>query len=449
MRSEMISQEDNFVSIKVEFEPAEFTRSIDRAARDLASKANIPGFRKGRTPRKILEMRFGKQSLYAEALELMLPDAIEEIVRDYGLDLIDEPSVKIDKMEEGSPLELNLTFEVTPQIGLPDLGEISVEKATADVSDETVEGTFQEILRQNSTLQAVEDRPVSELDTVDISYYTVMEGEDGEEERHGPDTAPLDLSHASVRMEIRDALLGKSLNEQTEAEVTVDEDYPDENLVGKTLKYEMTVTSIKERVPPELGPEFYNKILGQECDSEEAFRKELKDRLLKNEEAANQARAEHDAVELISEKAELKVPETLVNRQVEAMKKDDEERILRGKDFTMDEYLENIGSSREKYDEEIASRAGAIVRRSLVLDKIADDMKVTVEKEDFEGEMASMAATYGLDADHLVNSLFKDSNHLMEMANRIKYKKTVEAIMKEIQVNETSTQEDVEPETED
>ncbi|MGI6252870.1 MAG: hypothetical protein ACOYJV_05465, partial [Aminivibrio sp.] len=235
----------------------------------------------------------------------------------------------------------------------------------------------------------------------------------------------------------------------TEAEVTVDEDYPDENLVGKTLKYEMTVTSIKERVPPELGPEFYNKILGQECDSEEAFRKELKDRLLKNEEAANQARAEHDAVELISEKAELKVPETLVNRQVEAMKKDDEERILRGKDFTMDEYLENIGSSREKYDEEIASRAGAIVRRSLVLDKIADDMKVTVEKEDFEEEMASMAATYGLDADHLVNSLFKDSNHLMEMANRIKYKKTVEAIMKEIQVNETSTQEDVEPETED
>lgn len=449
MRSEMVSQENNFINIKVEFEPGEFSRNIDKAARELAAKANIPGFRKGRTPRKVLEMRFGKQSLYAEALELMLPDAIEEIVRDYALDLIDEPAVKIEKMEESLPLELNLTFEVTPQITLPDLGDISVERAEASVSDETVEGTFREILRQNSTLSPVEDRQISNLDTVNISYYTVIQAEDGEEQRHGPDEAPLDLSDISVRAEIKDALIGKSLNGEAVAEVVVDENYPDKELVGKTLKYEMTVTAIKERVPPELNPEFFKKILGQDCDSEENFRQELRNRILKNEEAENQSKAEHDAVEQISEKSELLVPETLISRQAESMKKSDEERILRGKDITMDEYLEGIGSSREKYEEDILNRARAIVRRSLVLDKIADDMKITVEKEDFEAEMASMASVYGIDADHLVNSLFKDEKNLIEMANRIKYKKTVKAIMNEVRVNEGGAQEAVSGPSED
>ena len=406
----MVSQENNFVTIKVEFDPAEFAGNIEKAARELSAKANVPGFRKGRAPRKILEMRFGKQGLYAEALEIMLPGAIGEVVRDYDLKLIDEPSVKIDRMEEGSPVELTLTFEVSPRMTLPNL-------------------------RQNSTLRTVEGRPAADSDTVNISYYTVVQGEGGEEERHGPEEAVLDLSLSSVRNEIREALLGKSLNDQAFAEVEVEDDYPDKTLVGKTLKYEMTVIAIKERVPPELGPEFFKKILGQDCDSEENFRREIRDRIQKNEEDANQSKAERDAVEQISVKTELVVPQTLIRRQAEAMKKDDEERILRGKNITMEQYLEDIGSSKEQYEEEISNRAEAIVRRSLILDRLAEDMNITVEREDFAGELASMASAYGLDAGHLANSLFKDEKDLVAMADRIKYKKTVKAIMKEVQVN--------------
>lgn len=110
----MVSQENNFVTIKVEFDPAEFAGNIEKAARELSAKANVPGFRKGRAPRKILEMRFGKQGLYAEALEIMLPGAIGEVVRDYDLKLIDEPSVKIDRMEEGSPWNSLLLLKSLP-----------------------------------------------------------------------------------------------------------------------------------------------------------------------------------------------------------------------------------------------------------------------------------------------------------------------------------------------
>ena len=436
MRSEMLSQEKNVLSIKVEFEPGECAKNVDKAVKELASKVNVPGFRKGHAPRKILEMRFGRQAIFAEALEAMLPDAIEEIVKEYELDLIDEPSVKIEKMEEGSPVEVVLTFEVTPEITLPQLEDISVERAVADVSDETVEGTVQEILRQNSTLVPVEGRPVSGTDTVAIEYFTILSGENGEEERHGPDTTTLDLSQSSVRAEIRDALLGKEAGSRAEAEVMVEEDYPEKNLVGKTLRYDMTVTEVKERVLPELTPEFFEKILQRECASEEEFREEVRKRIHEKMQAENQSRAEYDAVELISGKAGLDVPETLISRQVEAMKKEDEERIQRNRNISMEEYLQETGTAKEQYEEEIRKQAETIVRRSLVLDRIAEDLKVSVEKEDFEAEMATMASTYKIDADRLVNSLFKDEKRLMEVANRIKYRKTVKAIMEAVRVTD-------------
>ena len=438
MRSEMLSQEKNVLSIKVEFEPGECAGNVDKAAKELASKVNIPGFRKGHAPRKILEMRFGKQAIFAEALETMLPDAIEEIVKEYELDLIDEPSVKIEKMEEGSPVEVVLTFEVTPEINLPQLEDISVERAVADVSDETLEGTVQEILRQNSTLVPVEGRPISGTDTVAIEYFTILSGENGEDERHGPDTTTLDLSQSSVRTEIRDALLGKEPGARAEAEVMVEEDYPEKNLVGKTLRYEMTVTEVKERVLPELTPEFFQKVRQQECASEDEFREEVRKRIHERMQAENQSRAEYDAVELISGKAGLDVPETLISRQVEAMKKEDEEKIQRNRNISMDEYLQETGTTKEQYDEEIRKQAETIVRRSLVLDRIAEDLKVSVEKEDFEAEMATLASTYKIDANRLVNSLFKDEKRLMEVANRIKYRKTVKAIMEAVRVTDAA-----------
>ena len=442
MRSEMLSQEKNVLSMKVEFEPAEFAKNVDTAAKELASKVNIPGFRKGHAPRKILEMRFGKQAIFAEALEKMLPDAIETIVKEYELDLIDEPDVKIDTMEEGSPVEITMTFEVTPEIALPDLKEITVERAVAEVNDETLDKTIEEIKVQNSTLVPVEDRGITSSDTAEIEYFTVVAGEEGEEERHGPDTTTLDLNQSSVRTEIRDALIGKKTGETAETSVLVEEDYPEKKLVGKTLRYEMTVKTVKERILPGLEPEFFKKVLQQDCDTLEAFREEVKKRIFERMKADNQSRAEYDAVELITGKAVLDVPEKLVQRQVEAMEKEDEERIQRSRKISMDEYLAESSVSRQEYGENLRKQAEAIVRRSLVLDKIGDEMDVSVGKEDFEAEMGSLASTYGIDAERLVNSLFKDEKRLTEMANRIKYKKTVSAIMDAITVNDAEAAEE-------
>ena len=153
--------------------------------------------------------------------------------------------------------------------------------------------------------------------------------------------------------------------------------------------------------------------------------------------AENQSQAEYSAVEKVTELAQLDVPESLIARQIEAMKKEDAERIEKSKNMTLEEFLEEAGTTPEEYGENVRKQAEGIVRRSLVLDKIAEKLGITVEREDFAVEMSKLAATYQIDADRLVNSLFKDEKRLVEMANSIKYKKTVKALMDIIQINDT------------
>ena len=438
MRSELISQEKNIVTIKAEFEEKEFAKNVQKAVNELSSKVSVPGFRKGHTPRKILEMRFGKQALYAEALETMLPEAIDSIVKDYEMDLIGEPDVKIDKMEEGAPVEITLTFETTPEVVLPELSEITVDRTIPQVDEKTVDETIEEIRTRNAALSPVTDRPIEGKDVVDIEYYTVVPAsEETEEERHGPDTAPLDLVDGNIRREILDALVGKNIGDIVPVDVDIQEDYPEQNLAGKSIRYEMTVKEVKEKIPPEMNSEFFKKILQQECEDSAAFREEVKKRILERMTAENQSQAEYSAVEKVTELAQLDVPESLIARQIEAMKKEDAERIEKSKNMTLEEFLEEAGTTPEEYGENVRKQAEGIVRRSLVLDKIAEKLGITVEREDFAVEMSKLAATYQIDADRLVNSLFKDEKRLIETANSIKYKKTVKALMDIIQINDT------------
>lgn len=438
MRSELISQEKNIVTIKAEFEEKEFAKNVQKAVNELSSKVSVPGFRKGHTPRKILEMRFGKQALYAEALETMLPEAIDSIVKDYEMDLIGEPDVTIDKMEEGAPVEITLTFETTPEVVLPELSEITVDRTIPQVDEKTVDETIEEIRTRNAALSPVTDRPIEGKDVVDIEYYTVVPASgETEEERHGPDTAPLDLVDGNIRREILDALVGKNIGDVVPVEVDIQEDYPEQNLAGKSIRYEMTVKDVKEKIPPEMNSEFFKKILQQECEDSAAFREEVKKRILERMTAENQSQAEYSAVEKVTELAQLDVPESLIARQIEAMKKEDAERIEKSKNMTLEEFLEEAGTTPEEYGENVRKQAEGIVRRSLVLDKIAEKLGITVEREDFAVEMSKLAATYQIDADRLVNSLFKDEKRLVEMANSIKYKKTVKALMDIIQINDT------------
>jgi len=437
MRSEIISQEGNIVSIKLILEAEEFIKGVEKAVKTLSSKVNIAGFRKGHVPRKILEMRLGRQDIYAEAVEDMLPEAIRQVVKDYDLDLIDEPNVRIDTMEEGAPVEVLLTFEVIPEVVLPDIAEIVVKRPPAMVEEKSVSDTIEEIRVQNATLSTVEGASVADDHVVEIEYVTLVIGEDAKTEEHGPESATLDMSLPSVRQEIKAALLGAEKDGARTAEISVEDDYPDAKVAGRTVRYEITVKEIKEKVLPEMEPDFFEKILGSDYKTEEAFREEIKKRIFDKVSADINAKAELDALDSVSEMSTVTVPETLISRQMALMKREDEENLKQSRGITLEEMLTEASASMEEYEKNIREQASGIVRRSLVLDKVAEERGVSVEKEDFEGEMQSLATSYNIDAKRLVEGLYRDEKRLMELANRIKYKKTIKEIMNTVKIDET------------
>lgn len=435
MRSELISQEGNVVSIKLTFEAEEFVEGVNKAVKELSSKVNIAGFRKGHVPRKILEMRLGKRDIFSEAIEEMLPEAIHKVVSDYDLDLIDEPSVSIDMMEEGSPVDVSLTFEVNPEVVLPEIAEIVVKRPEASVDDDTVSRTVDEVRIQNATLSPVDD-VAGEGHVVEIEYMTVVDREDGREEIHGPENATIDLGLTSVRQEIKEAILGARQDEPRSAVIMVEDDYPDANVAGRAVKYMISIKAVQEKVLPEMAPPFFEKILRKDCKTEQEFREEIKSRILEKISSEINARAEFDALQSIADLSTLTVPETLVARQAAAMKREDEENLKKSRGITLEEMLAEASSSMADYENNIRTQAEVIVRRSLVLDKVAEEKGISVEKEDFEAEMQALASSYNLDVNRLVEGLFKDEKRLMEVANRIKYKKTMAEIMNMVRIDE-------------
>ena len=437
MKTELLEQEKNNVKIKVEFEAEEFTESLNETLREIAQKASVPGFRKGRIPRKVLEMRFGKEGLYSEALEKMLPNAIKQVVDDYDLDAIAAPSLNVENIHEGEPLVCELTFEVLPEILLPELEDIEVEKLRPKVTDELVEEMVQEFRKQHATLTPIE-RPAGEDDVLSVTFSTQVLGSEGSESTSSEESKPtdMDLGAAAIRKEIRDVLLGKTKGDKAETEFDVEPDYQDRSVAGKRIHYNMKVEEVKEKVLPEMTPEFYKKVLNMEVDSEEAFKAEMRKRLTEHQERENANHAREMAIEAIATRSEMEVPETLLARQMEHLRTRDAAEAKRRFNAEMEEVLRNSSISLAEYEQGLREQAQAIVRRTLTLDEVGKKFNVEVSKEEMEAEITHMAETYGVEPAKLRATFFKNRDRMEKMVDDLRYTKIADRIMEKVQIKD-------------
>ncbi|MDR1048810.1 MAG: trigger factor [Synergistaceae bacterium] len=432
MKSELVEQERNYVKIKVEFGPDEFAASLDETIQEMSVKLSVPGFRKGRVPRKILEMRLGKDTLYRDVLERILPPAIKQVISDYDLRTIDEPVLSMQNILEGSPLTCELKFEIVPEIVLPELEEIEVKKFRPKLTDEAVTEMVEECRKKYSTLEPVE-RAVEWGDVVLTDCST--EVLDGGERRSLQETE-MDLSDSGIRPEIRDSLLGRSRGDQATVEFDVEPNYQDPNVAGKRVRYDVTIKEIRKRILPNMNPEFYKKVLNADFDSEEAFREEMKKRALSHLDRESASRASEDAVNQILEKTQMEIPETLVNRQAAFIREKDAEKIKGLYDLTMEEFLRETSVSPDEYEKRQLERARDAVRRSLVFDEIGEKFGVTVDKEALDAEIHRMAELHDWDIDRARAFFYKKDQRIMNMVNELYYDKVAALIMEKVKVEE-------------
>ena len=224
MKTEILSQEKNLVEAKAQFTAEEVTKAVESTYKKISKQANIKGFRKGKIPRRTLELYFPKESVYAETIENLIPDAIDKMIEEYELKLITEPEVKPGEIKDGEDFEVTVKFEVTPQFDLPDLEEIEVEKTVYETTDEMVEEQVKRIVESRAeVVPTYEDRPLTKDDYASVKYDTFVYYEDGSEKKaeEGQKTE-IFLGADTMRPEVVEAIVGKVPGDSVSIELPIE-----------------------------------------------------------------------------------------------------------------------------------------------------------------------------------------------------------------------------------
>ncbi|MCL2010074.1 MAG: trigger factor [Synergistaceae bacterium] len=434
MRTELLGQEKNIVRVKVEFDAAEFMTNLNDVLRNITQKANIPGFRKGRIPRKILEMRFGRSNIHKEALEQMLPEALKQVTDDYDLDIMDAPSLKIDDIHEGEPVTCELVIEVRPEVELPEFGDIEVEKLRQEVKDETLDSMIAEFRKQFATSIPV-DRAAGEADVVSGTFVTrVLNPDGGEETVSEPSASEIDLGEPGVRPEVRDALIGKSKGDEVNTEFDVEAGYRDAYFAGKRIRYDIKVDGVSEKILPDMGPEFFTKVMSVDIDTEADFRQEMKKRLLEHYENEETERIGEEAIAVVMERSRLDVPDSLLERQFAYIKEQEAAEVKQRYNVSMEDYLSKSSISMPQYEQVVREKADATLRQTLVMDEIGKKFGVEVTREDMEAEISRLAALRGVERARMRAHYYKNEAHMSQLANSLRYDKICKLVLENVNV---------------
>ena len=435
MRSEFVSQEKNRVEIKVEFEASEFNAELNKVFSNISERTIIPGFRKGHVPRKTLEMRFGKNAIHDETIENLLNENISDIMKDYDIEPLFPPSLKSKSaIIDGQPVSVNLLIEARPEIKLPDLQDIEVERLISVVDDKSIDDMVDNLRKSQAKFEAI-DSPVQDDSIVSVEFNMIVIGADGAEISRNKKKEMATLNMQELPMEeFREQLLGK--NPGDEAEVTIGNKTTDDS--SSLMRYEMKIVEIGKRILPELTPEFFKLCMGFDCETEKDFRDAIAERLLKKLQSDVQIDAENRAVDVVAEKSELEVPGSLIYQEMQKIKELDEKNALEQYKVEFKELLKSRGMDYESYEKQIMARAWRIIRNSLVIEELGRKFEIKIEPQDLDEWIKVTAENENIDPELLKKAYFKDKDSVEILVDRAYSDKTIKLLMDNIKIIDVS-----------
>lgn len=440
MKTEVLSQEKNVLVVKAEFEAAEVNSAIAKTVNTLSLKANIKGFRKGHVPRRAIELYFGKQGIYQETLEDILQSAVEQSVEEYDLDLISHPDVKPSELEENKPFSVEITFEVTPEITLPELSSLEAEKIIYSPSEEMEQQNIDKMLEMLSELNPLyEEREIRPDDYVSVKFSSSIVNEDGSATPVEADQkTEIFLGQQNIRPQITDALTGKKPGDKVTIEFPVEEEADDKEMAGKNMRYEIEVLGLMKRDIPELTDETAEKISSGQYKTVDEFRQSIRDRLQASADRESAESLKASAVEKLVEASEVDLPESLVKRQAEALKQEQAKNIQKESGLSLEEFFEKSGIDIESYEAETEASARRIVKRSLVLEAIAKREDIHATPEEFNSELQRMAMAARMEYDKFRSFVMAENERVYEISARITNRKAIDFLTAQVKVTEVS-----------
>ena len=415
-------EEKNMVKLVIEASAEEFEAGLNAAYNKNKNKISVPGFRKGKAPRKMIEQLYGSQIFFEDAANEIIPDAYADAAKESGLDIVSQPKVSIEQLEAGKPFIFAAEVAVRPEVELGEYKGVEVTKADAEVTDADVEEELKKVQDQNSRTVSVEDRAVKDGDMTVIDFEGFIDGEAFEGGKG--ENYPLTIGSHSFIDTFEDQMIGMNIGEEKELNVTFPEDYHAENLKGKPATFKVTVKEIKEKQLPELDDDFAQDV--SDFDTLAEYKDDLKKKIAERKESEAKAKKESEAIEKVVEAAKMDIPQAMIDTQVNRMLEDFAMR-LQQQGLSVEQYFQYTGMTADKIMEEMKPEAVKRIKNSLVLEAVAKAENIEVSEEEFEAELQKMADMYKMEIEKIKE--FMQDAEAKQMKDDIAIQKAVELIV--------------------
>lgn len=431
--------EHNMAKLTIEVSADELEKAMETAYQKEKNKISVPGFRKGKVPRAMIEKMYGAEIFYEDAANTVMQKTYPSAVDESGVDVVSRPTVDIVQIEKGKPFIYTAEVAVKPEVTLGKYMGVTVTKVDTSVSEEEIAAELENERNKNSRTVSVTDRPVQEGDTAVIDFEGFVDGvpfEGGKAEGHS-----LEIGSHTFIDTFEDQLIGKNVGDDVDVNVTFPDQYQAPELAGKPALFKVKIHEIKAKELPELNDEFASEVSEKETLAE--FKEEIKERLEQAKEAEAKAQKEEEAIQKIIEKSKMDIPEAMIETQCETMLDEFAQRITQS-GLSFEQYLQFSGTDVNGLKEQVRPEAVKRIQSSLVLEQIAKEENIEVSDADIDAEIEKMAAAYGMEADKLKEYMGEAEKNSMK--SDLAITKAVELIMDNVKERAKAKKKDADAE---
>lgn len=396
MSLQVEKMEKNMAKLTIEVSAEELDKAMQNAYLKARGKISIPGFRKGKAPRKMIEQMYGKGIFLEDAANALIPEHYSKALEECDLEIVSQPEIDVTQAEPGKAFIFTAEVAVKPEVTLGEYKGVEVPKSETEVTDEDIDAEIKKEQEKNSRTVTVEDRGAENGDITTIDFEGFVDGVAFEGGK-GTDY-PLTLGSGSFIPGFEDQLVGAKAGDHVEVNVTFPEEYQAAELAGKAAVFQCDVKKVETKELPELDDDFAQDV--SEFDTLAEYREDIKKKLTEKKEKEARAAKENAAVDKAIENAEMEIPDAMLNTQVRQMMNDFASR-MQSQGLTMEQYFQFTGMTAEKMQEEMKPQALKRIQTRLVLEKIAETENIEVSEDEVNEEISKMAEMYKMEADKL------------------------------------------------
>ena len=388
--------EKNMAKLTIEVSEDKLEEALQKAYLKQKNKISLPGFRKGKVPRNMIEKMYGPEIFFEDAANMLIQENYGAAVDESGADIVSRPSIDVTQIEKGKPFIFTAEVAVRPEVKLGKYMGVTVTKIDTTVTDEEVDEAVEKERDNNARTITVEDRAIENGDTAVIDFEGFVDGvpfEGGKGENHS-----LEIGSHSFIDTFEDQLIGKNTGDEVEVNVTFPEEYHAADLAGKPAMFKVKIHEIKAKELPELDDEFAQDV--SEFDTLAEYKENLKKNIAERKEAEARRTKEDEAIRKIVEKSSMEIPDAMIDTQVESMIEEFAQRSAQ-QGLSFEQYMQFSGMTMDKMKDQVRPEAVSRIESSLVLEQIAKDENIEVSDADVDAEIDKMASMYGMEADKI------------------------------------------------